>query len=995
MTSSYISISALQQSTMLTNVNLGVNVNSFPISSAIRYSFDTITIRNCSMTDLQSTQGTFTYTGINNILDYAKNNQIKVRFESLLSSLPTWFTSLSDPDTVLIALNTHISNVLTRLKTNYSNIIEYDLINDVFDNNGYKSNFLNNILSGSNLVSTVFCVAKNILGPTNRVKLLYNHSNAEEAYTNSNTIISILSNYKTDINRYPIDGISLNVNADSNISFLKVENSIINIRSLNYDTITLNSVNYSIPDYSSTNLDEQARFYKTLVEIGFNYSQINTISLSGFNDSDVVGRTNSVLFSNSIPKPAYHNIINLFKTYNPSWLNLIYNRTTNRDNSRDIDRLIVINNPVLTNYTPPVAPSGGSLNSISLINNLNVNIPNDFLGLSQTPYIIDSYNFKFRHSYSNLINIFKFTKKSNMGMRFRCFLTVNSDNTPQAIYSNKKMTERLNYSVSIGAKCAIQMGHGKITTSLNIPKSPPQICPPPPASAPAPARAPAVAMASYYDNLATSVYDTNINNYVKTASDIVNNLDTSVFETIEIFNEPELTIPEMDKYEINPDGVLYYRRVYKDIISRLNANPKISDNIVLGSYASTNYYNNPVGDPIIDLNWLIGKVKSVSFHYYPAAADDASTAKLCRENPADPTTCFAISPFNDLKYHPSCNRIIRNILNLPYLPSIPGYKFRRSPRTIIHLMESSDRISNGRAAAPLVTAVASWVPMIDDINNKIVKPTGSTDSYKYGFHLNETNNIANSGQFGLSDVFASALWVIDWSLHNASVNVRRMNLHTLESAPMPYNIIDYPDKYNLDVPFDSIINVRPIYYGYWFTHAAMRCDNSHNETTIINKYENTSRTLRVWQLRNSLETTFVVIYVNYAPAPAPAPGEAPAPAPGEAPAPAPGEEPAINSIVCSIPAPDQSNSTTGKVIRLLSRDGLYGTNGVTFGNLSLDGTTDGIPYNVKNSSVIPITLSEDGIDSALDYEDFSSTNSSGVWSFEIPIQSPSAFILRV
>lgn len=941
MVTPYNSLSVLQETKMLSTVNLGVDVNSFPINSGIRYAFNTLGVTNCSMSNLQPTEGNFNYSDITNILDYAKDNQLIVRVGTLIKDLPDWFTTMSDQNTVLRTLNTHVRTVVTYFKTNYSNIIEYELINDVFDNSGYKTNFLNSILSGSNVVSTVFATANSVLGYSSRVKLLYNHSNAEEGYS-SNTLITTLSNFKY-VFRYPIDGISLNLNANSNVSFLKIENSIINIININYSYITLNSVSYSIPDTSIVNLNEQAKFYKALIEIKLNYNTIKTITLAGFNDSDVLNSSHSVLFSNSTPKPAYNSIIDLYNTYDWNWLNIRYNRTINRNERNNPDRFIIIDNPVLRSYSQPTITPTSNTSIINLAASSNIIIPNDYLGLSQTPYIVDPYNFKTRHSYINLINLFKLTKKSNLGMRFRCFLGLNSDQTFSAKYSNKKTIERLNESVLIGAKCALQLGTGNITRSLKIPKDQTQPVP-----------------LSYYQepNLPVTVYNKNISDYVNTVDDIVSDLDGSIFETIEIFNEPDILNPQMGYIRNNLNGVNYYKRVYKSIITELNKNSKIGDKINLGSYATPDYYNNPSADPTIDLNWLSGKVNSVSFHSYPAGSDEnLEHSKLCRPSISDPSKCIVLDIYgNAVQNSARTGYISKDFLTTPpyYLPTINNHKFRKGPRTLQHLMNSPSALER------------SWKPMIDDINNKIVKPSGYSGTYPYGFHLNEMNTIAIHGQYGVSDIFGSALWVINWSLYNALINIRRINLHALDDTPMPYNMIDYPDNYDLDVPFDSIISVRPIYYGYWFTHAAMRCGSSRTTAKIMDLYVDPTQDLRIWKLNNSSENTFVVIYYND-----------------------------TVTINCRIRAPIQSSSTTGKVIRLLSRYGIYGTSGITFGNLSLDGTKDGKPYNVTASAVTPITLTENGIDSALHSENFSSSNIGGVWCFTIPIQSPSALILRV
>jgi len=947
MATPYISISALQQSTMLTTVNLGVNVNSLP-NNTIRYAFDTLGVTNCSMSNLQATSGSFDYSGINNILDYASSNQMKVRIDSLLKDLPSWFTTMNDTPTILTTLNTHIQTVITYLKTNYNNIIEIDLINDVFDNSGYKTNFLNNALSGSNVVSTVFGTARSILG-TSKVNLMYNHSNTEEAYdfTGSVSMCSTLRDFKTY--RIPIDGISLNVNAHTNASFMKIENSIINIKNLNYRCISFNDVKYSIPTTTTENLEEQARFYKTLVEIGFNYSNINTISFAGLNDSDVTTASNSVLFSNNFPKIAYNNIIDLYKTFDPSWINIGYSRATNRDFFNNPIRLINSDVPPFLKYVQPII-SGGAIISVNLSASSNIPIPNDFLGLSQSPCIIDTYIFKIRKSYVNLLNLFKYTKKSNMGMRFRCFAGISTGQTNVDNYRNKKTIERINMSKSIGAKCALQIGHGAINSSIKLPVTPTitEISP-----SPSPAPAPAVDWASIY-NIADDLYNTNINNYVNTAKDIVDTMDPSIFETIEIFNEPQL-IPAFGKIT-NTHGLEYYKRVYKSIIDELNKNPKIRDNIVLGSFAggySGNYYDmlDSDGTPIIDLTWLNGKIKAFSHHLYVVGGDEGGINKLCKIDPTDATKCLALNDNNNIILEGGIPKKL-DYLTSSFLPTINGYKFKQGPVQLYNIMRSTD--------------TNNWSPIITRINNNIVKPPTYTGNYPYGFHINETNSVYHSGQYGISDIFLSALWLIDFSLYNASYGARRMNLQGGNVPQGAYNMIDYPDVYDISVPFDTVINVKPLYYGYWFLHAAMRCGSGNTQSKIMDHYTNADKSLRIWKLNNGLETTFVVIYYTAT----------------------------TTNITCNIQAPDQTGAKSGKVIRLLSRDGDQGRHGITFGNLSLDGTSNGIPYNVRNNYRNLINLTEAGVDSALNYTSFTSTQASGKWSFNIPIKSPSAFILR-
>lgn len=74
------------------------------------------------------------------------------------------------------------------------------------------------------------------------------------------------------------------------------------------------------------------------------------------------------------------------------------------------------------------------------------------------------------------------------------------------------------------------------------------------------------------------------------------------------------------------------------------------------------------------------------------------------------------------------------------------------------------------------------------------------------FRLDELNSAACSGKRGVSDTFASALWVLDTLFNLASVGVDGVNIHTLPRAAYePFVFSHSGNKWSA--------NVHPLYYG--------------------------------------------------------------------------------------------------------------------------------------------------------------------------------------
>jgi hypothetical protein len=914
------SLSLRRELNNISNIQIGINVNSIADITNIRYHADFVTLNPTTMTDLQATRDTYTLNTINSLVSNAILNNLNVRIDSLFETLPNWLTSLRDKTVISNVISNHTTHVISNLKMNHSNgIIEYNLLRNALNFSNYTNTFLSSNLGDTNQFDLIYNTANNILGRSSKVQLFYNHSNPEDGYSRDGFFISTLANFR--IMKYPIDGVSFDIIVNDNTSLIKIENTFLNLKRIGYTT-SINRLSLT------TQTEKQSNFCKAIIELAINYN-IRCISFSNISN---------LLNNDNTPNSTYTTLKTVLEDFNPQWLGIIHTRRNNpMYNFNNSNCFIRDDFPLNLNNTQ-IEPSGGtSINTANNdnfnlnTNNLNIDIPNDFLGISGYPPITDAYGENVRVSFINLMNLLRYTKKSDMGMRFRCFLQIRTSSNDQ--YGNYKIIQYVNNLSLINAKIAIQIGASKLTNKrMRV--------------------------------LSNVEYNKLCDDYINSASNIRNWIKDDIFETFEIFNEPDMPVENHGFVRNIPNKAEEFEIAYSNLIPRLNAIPKIGDSLVLGSFAGKDFYNKN------KLSWLNGKIKSLSFHVYPAGGDNKRVLKVCTQIPSNSSKCATIEiPTQEKSYIDPSNLdpdykgdvIPASNPTSDIINKIQGRSYKNNTialrndhgRTIDGLMKSTE-------------GADTYKTIKDEVNAAIKAPRTYTGDYKYGFHLNETNSIARSGAYGVSDVFASALWVIEFSLFNILYEMNRMNLHTGYTPDNAYNIIDYPDTYDINVAFDSKVNVKPLFYGYWLLHFALQCGSDGKSPKLLQYFKNSS--ISVWKLQNDSQYTYVgICYDN------------------------------TQTFKLSIVSPFPHSSTrprSGKLYRLVCKDGISGLKGISFGNLSFDGTNDGIPYNIANSSKVPITISEQGIQSALQYQTITAEKS-GPWLYTISVKSPSAFILKI
>jgi hypothetical protein len=109
----------------------------------------------------------------------------------------------------------------------------------------------------------------------------------------------------------------------------------------------------------------------------------------------------------------------------------------------------------------------------------------------------------------------------------------------------------------------------------------------------------------------------------------------------------------------------------------------------------------------------------------------------------------------------------------------------------------------GPAGDPTVT---TSLLLSSDTRDREVKTAtslaGISKKYNVSIRMGETNSVYNGGQAGVSDVFASALWGVDYMFTLASYGIIGVNFHTPPSA-----------KYAAIATSDGDYFAAPLYYG--------------------------------------------------------------------------------------------------------------------------------------------------------------------------------------
>jgi len=291
----------------------------------IKRHFNSITAENdMKWSNLQPTEGSFTFTNADKIVGFARDNGLMVRGHCLCwhNQVPSWVFKEGDAtaskELVLQRLRTHITTVMTHFK---GKVYAWDVVNEAIDGGSsvYRSSQWYNIC-GEDFIFEAFRAAREA---DPEAKLFYNDYNAIDA-TKSTKIYNLLAKLKAE---ELVDGIGLqghwNISypGDNLITnaFNKYISLGIELQITELDVSVYTSGSEAEKDYTAVVAQQQIAAYERYFLTFRNFKEnVTGVTFWGLADDKtwldnfpVAGRKNyPLLFDENLnPKQAYFEII--------------------------------------------------------------------------------------------------------------------------------------------------------------------------------------------------------------------------------------------------------------------------------------------------------------------------------------------------------------------------------------------------------------------------------------------------------------------------------------------------------------------------------------------------------------------------------------------------------------------------------------------------------------------------------------------------------------
>ena len=291
----------------------------------IKKHYNIIVAENAMKPDAtQPTEGNFTFTQGDKLVDFAIANGMEMRGHTLVwhSQVPDWFfqdptdpTKNASKELLLQREKTHITKVLNHYKEKYgaNNPIKWwDVVNEVIDDNGTYRNSKWYQIAGLDFIKVAFETAREV-DPS--LKLYINDYNIERNNAKTQKLYELVRDLKAE--GVPIDGVGLQMHVSSDVSLDDVKASIEKYASLGVDIqITELDVKMGVENEAVTAevLLQQARYYKQLFDIFKAHKvDISTVVLWGvIDDTSWINTYKPLLFDGKFQaKPAFYSIADL------------------------------------------------------------------------------------------------------------------------------------------------------------------------------------------------------------------------------------------------------------------------------------------------------------------------------------------------------------------------------------------------------------------------------------------------------------------------------------------------------------------------------------------------------------------------------------------------------------------------------------------------------------------------------------------------------------